>query len=291
MSIVYCANGIVINSDVPLIGWDTEVSYYDYKIKLRHEIFSVNIDDNKWPHTYSDNCYTYFVWNTRIAIRLHHDHQMVQYMLGEETEYWELTYALNYVLAYLAPFINKLAVHGCSVASPSGKGIVLLGKSGIGKSTLLTQLLNLGNAFLGEEMIVIDCKTNKPSIFCSNKVLRLQKNSKLLYDQNILYLHDGNEDKVAFWNPSYNCAMGGIPLSTIIIMERDTDTINGIRELSKMEAIRRILSDYLYMRGIISHISFEKLVQLALNLLSDTKVLLYNTTNYPLVSDIVEITR
>ena len=284
----YYANGITVDSDIPLLGWDTAAICTDYRISLRRTDFLVRIEDNKWPNTYNDDCYLYFVWNSRIAIRLHHNLQIVQYMLGEEAEYWELTYALNYVLAYLAPYINKLAVHGCSIMSQSGKGIVLLGKTGMGKSTLLTQLLNLGYTFLGEEMIVIDCKTNTPLIFCSNKVLRLQKNSKLLNNQNNMYLHDVNEDKVAFWNPLYNTATGSVPLSAIIIMEREADSVYGIRKLSKMEAIRRILSDYLYMRSVIGHFDYRKLLQLALNMVSNIEALLYNMKDYPLVRDIVD---
>lgn len=284
---IYNANGFSIESDTKLYGWSTlQPNNAQYvNLRLISARFEVNYDGESWPYIYNYNSFIYFVWYGRLAFRISNDYTLAEYMLSRGDYEKEITFALNFVIAFIGSFINRIALHGCAVTNDKEEAVLILGDSGIGKSTLLRKLLDKGYSYLSEEVVFINALNR--NVYCSNKLIRIKTE---LYDKN-----SGDEvmaivgDKTAFWNQKFIAGNQNAKLKSICIIKRDTEIKPNVRELSKAEMGKYILGDYLYVKTVLRFLPFSRMIDMVTGILKKTETALYVTTDYPDVDIVTRI--
>lgn len=66
-------------------------------------------------------------------------------------------YSLNAVLNRIADSVTShILIHGAALRNPSGSGVMIAGRSGLGKTTLTVELLRHGCGFLSDEIAAVD---------------------------------------------------------------------------------------------------------------------------------------
>jgi hypothetical protein len=66
-------------------------------------------------------------------------------------------YALNAVLNRISDNVTShLLIHGAALAAPAGRGVIIAGRSGLGKTTLAVELLGRGFGFLSDEIAAVN---------------------------------------------------------------------------------------------------------------------------------------
>lgn len=284
---IYNANGFTIKSDTELYGW-SNIQHNEHcltKLKLVKAQFNVNYDGISWPYIYLCNSFIYFVWYRRIAIRVSKDFALAEYMLSIADYENEITFALNFILAFIAPFVRRLALHGCAVATDNNEALLILGDSGIGKSTLLRKLLDNGYNYLSEEVAFIN-SSNK-TVYQSNKLIRIKSESYNKCQGDKLLTVVG--DKTSFWNSNYTTMEQEAKLKSICIIQRDTLSESGVKELSKAETVKYLLGDYLYVKKVLQYVPFVEMVDMVTRVLSDTRTILYKTADFPNMNIITKL--
>lgn len=289
MVAIYCSNGFAIESDVILYGWRI-VQNPDgqmIQIRLTSGHFDVSYDEESWPYIYSGDGYMYFVWYERIAIRVSKSYTVIEYMLKKKEYANEIVFALNFVLAFIGPFFNRLPVHACTIATNTNEAVIILGDSGIGKSTLLRGLLENGYDYISEEVAFVDASSKM--VYRSNDAIRIKTES---YDK-----HDGDElltivgDKVSFWNSKYSTSVQRAKLKAICMVKRDKVVESELEELSKQEMVKCILGNYLYVKTVLNYMPFVKMVDMVARMLNDTRTVLYRIAEFPDINVILDIIR
>lgn len=286
----YYANGFLVVSDIVLQGWETKSNFHNVCWKclmLKYSEFDICEDNDKWPYIYQNEVYTYFIWHGRVAMRISNDLSHIHYRLKKDIPTCEVTYALNYILAYIAPFIGKIALHGCAVSNTYEEATLFLAKSGIGKSTLVRKLMERNYGYISEELIIVNC-ISKPSIaYSSSRVVRIRDCN---IEPAITVLSRSEDDgKTALWNSAYKLGHAETIVRNIVIIERDECKNRQLESISKIVAAQKIIKDYLYNRKVIEYCRFQDLLQKVFGLVSDASTYIYTIYDYPCVDDLIEI--
>lgn len=107
-------------------------------------------------------------------------------------------YLLGSAFGFLMIQRKKLAVHGSCVAC-QGKGVILTGESGAGKSTIATSLCLQGNTFVSDDVSALERLNNKVLVQMAYPQRKLCKDAAVLlgYTMDQMIPLDGPRDKYA----------------------------------------------------------------------------------------------
>lgn len=285
---VYIANGFAIVSDVVLFGWEENSNILPEMIVLTmtEGNFPLEYDEKNWPHIFqkSENSIC-FNWGNRLAFLIVNCKDIF-YIKESSVHIEEITYALNFVLSFIALKYDRIALHTCALTRSTGSAILILGNSGDGKSTLLYKMLTAKCKFISEEICFIYNQGTKPYVFTSNRIIRLNND---MYVKNYNDIHYYSVDKVSFWNRDFLEAEMLTELKTIIVLNKNENYNKVVVDkVDKSNMIGMILDRYLYTKSAIKWFPFSKIIRILLEIISEVNC--YSIT-YPsfLSADDIEL--
>lgn len=284
MNRVYCANGFIIVSDITLVGWEEKECFLDNSSFIRIHFYKAKLNtqykEGTWPYIYVDQLGLIFNWENRIAMCVRDEQTpiCVEYQIVDSTIEIELTFALNFILSYIAHRYNRIVLHGCCYADIHDKATIILGESGYGKSTLLYRVLNNGYRFISEEICFVNIG-ERIETFTSNRIIRLNADVYNNSAGDILY--DNSDSKITFWNPEYKVETGSVLLGSIIFLEKSETENECLEKLCVSEALNLVLKKYLYTKSVVKRISLGDLCESIARMLKATKIYKYKYKGYP----------
>jgi hypothetical protein len=281
----YHANGFCIYSDTELLGWQKKALYqHEYRMILYENMFSYEESIEQRPFIYNNDGIFYFSWNGQLVFRTLLGKKTIEYYVIDNSCRIDITFALNYILGFVAPQIGMLAFHGCSIKSKSGLAFIILGESGIGKSTLMRDFLDSGFSYISEEITFVQKQKSHFWVETSNTILRMATERYCFTRGDIIW--DERDNKTSYWNSQYSIALSPTCLSKVIIIERSADKTISLTKIPKTELIDLLLSHHLYVKSVISWLPFHLIVRLISEFISSTDFYAYNVELYP-DSDII----
>ena len=282
MKQIYYANGFTITSDILLLGWrriDCDLDYkFSIRIHLYHAKFNTQYKKETWPYIYVDRRGLIFNWDNRIAMRIIDGKNpiCVQYQMEDSVKKIEVTFALNFILSYIAHKHNRIALHGCCFADKQNRATIILGESGCGKSTFLYKVLMKGYKFISEEVCFVNIGESIET-FSSNQVIRLNADMYSKSEEDILY--DSSDSKITFWNAKYETEISSILLDNIVFLEKSETKDRRLEELCISEALNLILKKYLYTKSVIKKIPLGDVCESIIKVLRGANI--YKYKGYP----------
>ena len=263
---VYIANGFAIVSDVFLFGWEESSNILPEMIvlTLTEGNFPLEYDEKNWPHIFQRSedsiC---FNWGNRLAFLIV-NYKDIVYIKESSIHIEEITYALNFVLSFIALKYDRIALHTCALTRSNGSAILILGNSGDGKSTLLYKMLKEKCRFISEEICFVYNQGTKPYVFTSNRIIRLNND---MYVKNHNDIHYYSADKISFWNRDFLEAETLTELKTIIVLNKNKNCNEvSVDKVNKSDMIDMILNRYLYTKSAIKWFSFSKIIRILLEM-------------------------
>lgn len=260
---IYSANGFAVKSDVKLLGWKEikTVSQELIFLSLSSGYFTLEYDKTNWPHIYKHpNGALCFNWGNKLAFLVSDNYKDIIYMKndGEDTE--DISFAINFILSFISVKYNRLPFHACAITDHNDAAIMILGKSGVGKSTLLLNLLQSGRKYISEEICFAYADDSNASVYSGNKVIRLNQNMYTHAKHNQV-LHSA--EKICFWNSDFESSENISVLRGIFVLEKNESLIEThITKICKSEMIKMILTKYLYTRSIVKWFPFSNIISL-----------------------------
>jgi hypothetical protein len=160
-----------------------------------------------------------------------------------------------------------LPVHGSSFKL-NGKGIMICGESGTGKSSLTASFCLNGAQFLSDDITPVIFKKNEPCIWAMSDRIKLWSDSLKQLKQSEDGLHRIYPDTDKFY---YHMDQGKniiIPLDQILIIELHDNAEVKYLELSgsaKFAALRNEIYRYEYLQGMAENeqVYFKQLVEIS----------------------------
>lgn len=281
MKKLYSANGFVIQSDVILLGWkETEIIPQSFiPLSLTSGYFTIEYDKTNWPHIYKHPYGEFcFNWGNKLAFLVTNNYKDIIYMMESNENPEDLSYAINFVLSFIAVKYNRIPFHACAVADSNNSAIMILGQSGIGKSTLLFNLLRFGYKYVSEEICFAYADASSSRAFSGNKVIRLNEDMYTYLPKNQLF---HSSEKICFWNSSFDSLENSTVLKGIFILERNESLADlYISKICKSKMIESILTKYLYTRSVVKWLSFSDIINAILKILKNVDCYLINCKSY-----------
>lgn len=147
---------------------------------------------------------------------------------------------LNIPLGYYCLYLDYICIHGSALLIKN-KVSLFLGFSGIGKSTILSMMIDKHNIMVTEDVCLIDSGTNQPKVIPSFPIIK-NDNEKYFYEighkidiniddkRNRSFFHVNDN---FFANPEWH------EIKNIYVLK--SDNINSLNRLSGIEKFEKVL--------------------------------------------------
>ncbi|MCB9026649.1 MAG: hypothetical protein H6625_10055 [Bdellovibrionaceae bacterium] len=142
------------------------------KINWYHDISTEN---KLWGRFGKDSLYYYLDIPDIGIARLHKKNHLVEFVNLKNLDKEQVeSFYLHHLLPLLLSLEGKTVLHSGAFLIDN-TAYLYLGPSGIGKSTLSLQLLNLNQPILGDDALLLNCKNQNSYVYTGTKTLRFQQ--------------------------------------------------------------------------------------------------------------------
>lgn len=154
---------------------------------------------------------------------------------------------------------NRLILHAAGVGRP-GRALVLMGESGMGKSTLALALINRGLSYLSEEWIAVDQKSRAAGLPRPLHVDVVPPWEKRCTRFDV-FLDERLSRSQLLLPPPTQVLHGDVPLQALVILERQKDCAPQLEPILGLGSALTSLQPHLLFAGSDPLLSVMTLVQ------------------------------
>lgn len=157
-------------------------------------------------------------------------------------------FIIGWGFAFLFQQLGYSILH-CSALNLNGKGVIVSGVSGAGKSSTTLELIQKGASYLTDDMAVLDC-TGSPELIPAYPIQKVCRDVSLDLDQNeLLHINEGR-DKFAYHNERDYCNHRVKPTHLVLLKLNEGEELIATEQtgLSKwMRALECLYLNELYV--------------------------------------------
>ena len=215
-----------------------------------------------------DKLFVTYADRLRILCDFGQDRALISFLSSDPESVFLASHALfTIVLVELLKRRRRLSVQAAGFCL-AGKGLLIPGTTGAGKSTLAIALLRAGFSFLGDDVILLEQSQNGPRMLALSDEIDLDDTTVQLFPELHLLLEQpktpGSQKRQLWSTESYGAGLIAACHPAAIVFPRVAHTQRSvITPLNPEEALRELTPNVLLTEPLSSQVHMEALAELA----------------------------